>query len=186
AIDTAVSPITMALNLGTIDISKIKVDYRSNTMASKVNLGQLLVEMDKIDLKNQKVGIKSIELNNTDAGLTFAKPESVKKTIVKAVKKLDTLVASPQNSKGWIATLGKISFSNDNIKYDNNAQTPVAKGLDFGHMDIRGLNADVENIAYNPDTISGRINSFTFAEKSGLILKKFHTSFLYGPKNSYL
>jgi len=186
AIDTAVTPITMALKLGTIDISKIKVDYRSSTMASKVTLGELLVEMDKIDLKNQKIGIKNIELNDTKAGITFAKPESVKKTIVKAVKKLDTLVASPQNSKGWIANLGKISFSNDNIGYDNNAQNPVPKGLDFGHMNIRSLNADAENIAYSTDVISGRINSFSFNEKSGLIIKKFHTTFLYGPKNSYL
>jgi hypothetical protein len=84
--DTAIAPINMNLNLGIIDISKIKVDYRSNQMSSKVNLGKLLVEMDKIDLKNQNVGIKNIELNDTHAGITFAKPESVKKTIVKAVK----------------------------------------------------------------------------------------------------
>ena len=71
-------PISMTLNLGTIDISKIKVDYQSGTMDANVNLGQLLVEMDKIDLKNQKVGIKNIELNDTRAGMTLAKPQSVK------------------------------------------------------------------------------------------------------------
>jgi hypothetical protein len=176
----------MILNLGTIDISKIKVDYRSNQMTTKVDLGKLLVEMDKIDLKNQQTGIKSIELNDTKAAFVFAKPESVKKTIVKAVKKLDTLIASPQNPKGWAAKLGKVSFSNDNIKFDNNAQSPVAKGLDFGHMNIRNLNADAENFAYSTDIISGKINSFSFNEKSGLIVKKFRTSFLYGPKNAYL
>jgi hypothetical protein len=186
AADTAETPINMTLNLGTIDISKVRVDYRSNQMATNVNLGKLLVEIDKIDLKNQNVGIKNIELNDTKAAFTFAKPESVKKTIVKAVKKLDTLVASPKNQKGWVAKLNKLSFSDDNIKFDNNAQNPIAKGLDFAHMDIRDLNADAENIAYNPDTISGRINSFTFNEKSGLVLKKFHTTFLYGPKSSYL
>ena len=185
-IDTAVTPINLTLKLGTIDISKIKVDYRSNQMSSKVDLGKLLVDVDKIDLKNQKVGIKTIELNDTRAGITFAKPESVKKAVVKAVKKLDTLVASPQNARGWTASLGKVSFDNDNIKFDNNAQTPVVKGLDFAHMDIRGLNADIENIAYNPDTISGKVNTFSFNEKSGLTLKRFHTSFFYGPKNAYL
>jgi hypothetical protein len=185
-VDTTVKPINMSLDLGTIDISKIKVDYRSLQMNTKVDLGKLLVEMDKIDLKNQNVGIKNIELNDTRASFAFAKPESVKKTIVKAIKKLDTLVATPQNEKGWTAKLGKISFSNDNIKYDNNAQNPIAKGLDFSHMDIRNLNANAENIAYNPDSISGKINSFTFSEKSGLVIKKFHTSFLYGPKNAYL
>jgi hypothetical protein len=186
AADTAINPISMNLNLGTIDISRIKVDYRSNQMSCKVNLGKLLVDMDKIDLKNQKVGIKDIELNDTRAGITFAKPESVKKTIVKAVKKLDTLVASPASAKGWSATLAKISFSNDNIKYDNNAQNPLPKGLDFGHMDIKNLNTDIENLSYNPNTISGRVNTFSFSEKSGLVIKKFHTTFLYGQKNSYL
>ena len=53
---------------------------------------------------------------------------------------------------------GKISFNNDNIKFDNNAQKPLAKGLDFAHMNIHDLNADLENLAYNPDTISGKIN----------------------------
>jgi hypothetical protein len=185
-VDTTTTPINMTLNLGTIDVSKVKVDYRSKDMSSKVNLGKFLVEMDKIDLKNQVAGIKNIELNDTKAGITFAKPESVKKAIVKAVKKLDTLVARPTSGKGWRAKLAKVSFSNDNIQFDNNAQKPLAKGLDFAHMNIKNLNADVANISYNPDTISGKVNSFSFAEKSGLVIQKFHTSFLYGPKSAYL
>lgn len=185
-VDTAEKPLNMTLNLGIIDISKIKVNYRSGTMASDVNLGQLLVDIDKIDLKNQKVGIKSIELDDTRAGVTFAKPESVKKSVVKALKKLDTLVASPQNQKGWAATLGKITFSNDNVKFDNNAQNALPKGLDFAHMDIRNLNAEIADLSYDPNTISGSVNSFSFREKSGLVIQKFHTKFLYGPKNAYL
>ena len=185
-VDTTTTPINMTLNLGTIDVSKVKVDYRSKDMSSKVNLGKFLVEMDKIDLKNQIVGIKNIELNDTKAGIVFAKPQSVKKTVVKAIKKLDTLVASPKSTKGWRANLGKVSFANDNIRFDNDAQAPIAKGLDFAHMNITRLNANAENIAYSTDTIKGKINSFTFAEKSGLIIQKFHTSFLYGPKSAYL
>ena len=129
--DTAINPISMTLNLGTIDISKIKVDYRSSQMTTKVDLGKLLVEIDKLDLKNQKAGIKTIELDNTNAAVVFAKPESVKKAVVKEIKKLDTLVASPTSGKGWTATLGKVSFSNDNIKYDNNAQKPDCQRTRF-------------------------------------------------------
>jgi hypothetical protein len=183
--DTTTKPINMTLNLGTIDISKIKVDYQSNAMGARVNLGKFLVEVNKIDLKNQDVDIKNISLENTLAGITFAKPQSVQKAVVKTVKKLDTLVAKPQSTKGWKATLGNLSFVNDNIDYDNNAQNPV-KGLDFGHMHIRNLNADLQQFAYNPDTISGKINSFTFSEKSGLAIKKFNTAFFYGPHKAYL
>ncbi|WP_419701220.1 translocation/assembly module TamB domain-containing protein [Mucilaginibacter sp. NFX135] len=184
-VDTATTPLNMDLNLGVIDISKIKVDYQSSEMNANVDLNKLLVNMDKIDLKKQKVGIKSIELNNAQAALSLAKPKMVQKVIIKAAKKLDTLVSSPQTSR-WAVTLGKVNFSNDNIKFDNEAQKAIPKGLDFGHMDIRNLNAEAENISYNPDTISGEINSFTFSEKSGLKINKFHTTFFYGPTNAYM
>jgi len=184
--DTAVKPLNVTLKLGTIDISKIKMVYRSPLMATNVNLGQLLVEMDQIDLKNQKVGIKSIELNDTRAGLSLAKPQNLKAVAIKAVKKLDTMVASPQKSMGWHASINKISFVNDNVKFDNEGQKALPKGLDFGHMDIRNLNTDIENLSYSPDTISGKVNSFTFSDKSGLAINKFHTTFLYGPKSAYL
>jgi hypothetical protein len=185
-VDTATKPLNMTLDLGTIDVSKVKVDYRSSEMSSKVDLGKFLVEMDKIDLKNQVVGIKNIELSDTRAGITFAKPQTVQKAIVKTVKKIDTLVSSPATGKGWRANLSKVTFSNNNIQFDNNAQKALPKGLDFAHMSIKDLNADAQDIAYSPDTIKGKINSFTFSEKSGLVLKKFHTSFLYGPKSAYL
>lgn len=186
-VDTATAPMNMELNLGTIDISKIKLDYRSKEMNTQMNLGKLLVEMDKIDLKNQKVAIKSIALNDTKAALALAKPQKVAKAVVKTVKKLDTLVTSPTTaSKGWALTLGKMSFANDNVQFDNNAANAIPRGLDFNHMNIRDLNTSIENLSYSPDTISGKISTLSFNEKSGLKINEFHTSFLYGPKSAYL
>ena len=186
ATDTATKPLNMTLNLGTIDVSKIKVYYQTNEITTDVNLGKFLVEINKIDLKNQNVDIKSIALDDTKAGLTFAKPQTVKKAIVKAVKKLDTVVASPKSGKGWKALLGKVTFTNDDVKFDNNASAPIAHGLDYAHMDIRNFNADIENLSYNPDTISGKINELTFSDKSGLNIKKFQTAFFYGPHKAYM
>jgi len=184
AADTAVAPVNMTLNLGVIDLSKINVDYRSKTMSTRVNLGKFLVDIDKIDLKNQKVAIKRFEFSDTKAGVVLAKPETVKRKIAKTAKKLDTIVAKPE--KGWSATIAKFVFSNDNIKFDNNAQAPIKRGLDFAHMDIHNLDVDMDNLVYDSQTIAGTINDFTFTEKSGLNIKKFHTKFSYGQKNAYL
>jgi len=183
---TTTHPQGMTLDIGTVDISKINVDYGAPTMTANVNLGRLLVEMKKIDLNNQVIGIKSIDLDDTKAALTFAQPQKVKTAVGKAIRKLDTLAKPAASTKGWAATLDRITFSNDNIKYDDNATKAIPKGLDFAHMNVHNLNADIENLSYRPDTMSGKINSFTFSEKSGLELKKFHTTFFYGPKNAYL
>jgi hypothetical protein len=185
-VDTATTPLNLTLELGTIDFSKIKVDYRTNEMTTSMNLGKLLVEMDKIDLKNQRVGVKSIILNDTKAGLALAKPQSVADAVVKGAKKLDTLVTAPNSSKPWRATIGKISLANNDIKFDNNAQAALRRGIDFGHMDIKSLSTEIENLSYSPDTITGKVNQFTFADKSGFNLKQFRTSFMYGAKNAYL
>ena len=185
-VDTATTPINMTLNLGIVDLSKIKVDYRSNEMAAKVDLGKFLLEMNKLDLKKQIADVRNITLDNTKASLTFAKPQTVQKAVVKTIKKLDTLVAKPQSGKGWAAILRKLTLTNDDVKFDNDAAKPLPKGLDYAHMDIKGLNAGLENLSYNPDTISGKITDLNFSEKSGLVVKKLQTAFLYGPHSSYL
>ncbi|MBE9584368.1 translocation/assembly module TamB domain-containing protein [Mucilaginibacter sp. JRF] len=186
ATDTAATePLNMELDLGEVDISKVKVDYRSGEMAAKVDLGKLLVAMDKIDLKKQQVGIANITLDQTNATVTFAKPQTVAKAAEKAAKTVDTLVSSPAQS-AWAVTLKKFTITNNNIKFDNNAQKPLKAGLDPAHMFIKNLNVDIENVSYNPDSSSGRINAVTFNEKSGFALKKFNTDFFYGPKSAYL
>ena len=186
AVDTAVKPLNLDLTLGEINIDKVKLDYRSKEMTAKTDLGKFVVNMDKVDLKNQFVGIKSIDLDDTKAALTFAKPQTVVKAAVKAIKKLDTLVSVRQTAKGWTAALGKINLVNDDIKFDNNAQAPLSRGLDFAHMHIQNLNTSINNLKYSPDTLSGRVNSFTFNEKSGLTINTFHTNFFYGAKGAYL
>ncbi|HTD39705.1 MAG TPA: AsmA family protein, partial [Mucilaginibacter sp.] len=117
AVDTATKPIDMTLNLGTIELSRIKVDYETNEMAANVDLGKFLVEMNKLDLKKQVADINKISLDNTHASFTFAKPQTIKKAVVKAIRKLDTLVAKPQSGKGWTAVLRKITLNNDNIQF---------------------------------------------------------------------
>ncbi|GAA4921713.1 translocation/assembly module TamB domain-containing protein [Mucilaginibacter defluvii] len=186
ATDTAATePLNMELDLDEVDISKVKVDYRSGEMDASVDLGKLLVALDKIDLKKQQVGIANITLNQTNASVTFAKPQTVVKAAEKAVKTVDTMVSAP-NKSAWAVTLKKFTINNNNIRFDNNAQKPLKAGLDPGHMYIKNLNVDIEDVSYNPDSSSGRINAVTFNEKSGFSLKKFNTDFFYGPKSAYL
>ncbi|RCH56561.1 translocation/assembly module TamB [Mucilaginibacter hurinus] len=184
-IDTPTAPLNMDLKLGEIDLSKIRVKYRASEMDANVDLGKLLVDMDNIDLKNQKVAINNISLNETKARVTFDKPKTVAKEVVEAVKELDTLVSSPTKNE-WAVTLKKLNITNNDIKFDNNVQKPIARGLDPGHMHIKNLNVELKDLAYSPDTAYGKINTFTFTEKSGFKLKTFHTNFTYGLKGASL
>ncbi|RYY36745.1 MAG: translocation/assembly module TamB [Sphingobacteriaceae bacterium] len=185
-VDTAATePMNMELDLGEVNLDKIKVDYRAGEMDASIDLGKLLVEMDKIDLKNQKVDIKNIALDRTSATVTFAKPQTVVKAAEKAVKQLDTLVSSPTKN-AWAVTLKKFTITDNDIKFDNNAQKALPRGLDPGHMHLRNLNVDIADVSYSADSSSGKINAITFNEKSGFALQRFHTDFFYGAKGASL
>jgi hypothetical protein len=193
--DTAASkPMNYDLKLGTIDVSKIKVDYQNEASAlkTKVDLGKLLVDLDSIDMKNQRVVIRNIELNGTKAMLATGKPSTANtiKTNVKEASKQavdkDTTTKTAAEEKGWTVKLTKVAFANNDIQFDNNASKPVARGIDYMHMNLKGLTVDADDILYSPTTISGKINQFAFSEKSGVQIKNFHTQFLYGQKQSFL
>ena len=193
--DTASSkPLNYDLKLGILDLSKIKVDYlnENSALKTKVDLGKFLVELDSIDLKNQRVVIKNIELNQTKAALGTGRPATaadIKSTVKEASKKAvdkDTTTKTAAQEKGWTVKLGKVAFANDDIQFDNNAVKALPKGIDYNHLNLKSLNVDADDILYSPTTISGKINQFAFSEKSGVQIKNFRTTFLYGQKQSFL
>ena len=193
--DTATSkPLNYDLKLGILDLSKIKVDYLNETSAlkTKVDLGKFLVELDSIDLKNQRVVIKNIELNQTKAALGTGRPATaadIKSTVKEASKKAvdkDTTTKTAAEEKGWTVKLAKVAFADNDIQFDNNAQKALPKGIDYNHLNLKGLQVNADDILYSPTTISGKINQFAFAEKNGVQIKNFRTTFLYGQKQSFL
>jgi hypothetical protein len=195
ATDTASSkPMNLDLKLGIIDLSKIKVDYQNEATAlkTKVNLGKFLVELDSIDMKNQRVVIKNILLNQTKAAMATGRPSTaadVKTTVKEAAKTAvdkDTTTKTKAEEKGWTVKLAKVAFAENDIQFDNNSQKKLARGIDYMHLDLKGLTVDADDILYSPTTISGKINQFAFREKSGIQIKQFRTTFLYGQKQSFL
>jgi len=194
ATDTASSkPMNLDLKLGVIDLSKIKVDYQNEATAlkTKVDLGKFLAELDSLDMKNQRVVIKNIVLNQTKAAMSTGRPSTaaaVKTNVKEAAKTAvdkDTTTKTAAEEKGWTVKLAKVAFADNDIQFDNNAQKAAARGIDYMHLNLKGLNVDADNILYSPTTISGKINQFAFSEKSGVQVKNFHTQFLYGQKQSF-
>jgi hypothetical protein len=172
---------TMNLKLGKIDLSRVSVDYRNDISAvnTQMNLGQLLLDIRDIDLKNQNVHINSMELNDTKALLAMGKIAK------KAVGSTGETIAN-EVQKGWAVRLTDLKLAGNDIKFDDQTAKRLPRGIDYMHLNIRGLNAEAENILYSTEEISGRINSFSMRERSGLNLQQFRTNFFYGKNQAYL
>lgn len=177
---------TLDLKLGPVDLNRINIDYRNDisALAAKVNLGKLLVEPGKIDMKNQQVVINSITLNNTKAGITLGKTQDAKNVAKKVEQVADTVAAAAE--KGWSADVRSVKFADNEVRFDNNNSKPVKSGIDYVHLALSGLNVDIDDLHYDPKVISGKVNNLAAKDKSGVQINRFQTNFLYGEKESYL
>jgi len=175
-------PINIDLKFGTLDLSGIKVFYQNDISAMKadVNLGKLEVESDKLDLKNQSISLNNLDLSNSEILFQLGKKAQARVVAKEAGK------AAEATANNWKFTAKEINLDNNNIRFDNFNMPVLRKGMDFAHMDVKQLNLNAEDLVYGIDTISGKIKSGSFKEKSGFDLRRLETSFFYGSKEAYL
>lgn len=166
----------LKLKLGTLDLSKIKVDYQDDNskLATNIELSKLLVEVNDFDLKTNNIDLNKIELSDVKGALALGK-----------VAQAEDSKTSPSKSN-WKVKVNEVAFTKVNFNFDNANGDAVQKGIDYRHLGIKNLNLNAEKLAYNSQTISGKINSMKAEEKSGVKIEALKTDFFYGEKSAYL
>lgn len=72
-----------------------------------------------------------------------------------------------------------MDLDSTNVCFDANKQRRQQKGMDYAHLDVRGLRLQGSNLFYSADSISGRLTEGRFRERSGFELQELHTGFVY-------
>lgn len=176
-------PVNLGLSVGNLTIRDIDADYGNDVSAlsARVNLGELIAEPEKIDLKTLNIVLKKLALNNTTAVIAMGATEQAK-VVEDQVEK----TAQAQSENPWKIELEKVVFANNNIKFDNNNTPRAPRGMDYGHLDIKGLALDATNLTVTPTAYSGDIAKLAMTEQSGFVLKNLQTNFFYNEKGAYL
>lgn len=178
----ATQPLDMDLKLGTIDLDKIKVSYSNDisAMSADVNIGELLTEITGLDLRKQTVALNNIDLKNSKIAFVLKRKPAAQEVAKEAGQEAEAV------SENWRVTANQINLVNNDIRFDNFNMPVQKRGMDFGHMDIKGLNFELENLNYSIDTISGNVLSGNFRDKSGFDLREIRTDFFYGSRGASL
>ncbi|MBW1656861.1 translocation/assembly module TamB domain-containing protein [Flavobacterium quisquiliarum] len=179
-VDTISKRPDFKLALDKIALSKIDIlyDNKDSKLNSGISLGNLKLIVNEIDLNKQFLDFNTFEVKNLKGNLRLgAKDKQIQ------APDLDTTAIK---QAGWKAKLNKVDIQNVAFKFDDMQSKPVAKGLDYSHLDLSKFNFEAEKLYYGNDTISGNINKLTVNEKSGLQIQSLKTNFFYGPKNASL
>ncbi|SDM04176.1 translocation/assembly module TamB domain-containing protein [Siphonobacter aquaeclarae] len=167
---------SLDLRIGDWKLSRTAWDVRVEDahFATKGKAGYLAVAGDQLYLNGQQVNIRSLELLNADVSASMQKAPAA------AGKK--AAEPSPATEGGWKASLGRVRLAGNRIWYDDENAPRQAKGMDYAHLDVRGLTLAGEQLVYQPDRISGSLRRGSFTERSGLNLRRLDADVTYTPK----
>jgi TamB, inner membrane protein subunit of TAM complex len=171
----------LKLKLGDIELTNIDIGYdnEGSRLDTGIKLERLAMNVNDIDLKKQLIDLENLELNGLKGQLAFGKFE---KRVQEALPASSDAVQQAQ----WKFKLANADIKDVAFKFDNQNAAPVAKGMDFNHLDISNFTLEAKDLSYAPDAISGDIDKFTVRDKSGVDVKELRTEFFYGPKGAEL
>ena len=166
------SETNLNLILGKVDLSKIDVVYENEAskLNTKISLEKLNVAFNSIDLKKELIDIETLKLSNTKGTLELGKIEKIIN---------QNEVASTPSSSNWKIKVKKADLKKVDFKFDDANSVATNKGVDYKHLDIQNFNLNAENIDYSEQNTSGKINSLTVKDKSGLNIQALKTDFNY-------
>ncbi len=179
-VDTVSKRPDFKLSLGKIALSKIDIAYdnKDSRLDSGIKLGNLNLAVNEIDLTKQLLDFDTFEVKDLKGNLRLgAKDKQIQ------APSLDTTAIK---QAGWKVKLNQVDLENIAFKFDDMQSKPVAKGIDYAHMDLSKFNFEADKLYYSNDTISGNIKTLTVNDKSGLQIQSLKTNFFYGPKNASL
>ncbi|MDR2222893.1 MAG: translocation/assembly module TamB domain-containing protein [Flavobacteriaceae bacterium] len=171
------------LDLGEVLFQNIHVDYRDEDMAlaANISLKEFLTSFELLDLENQQIDIKELKLADTGAKVTFL-PK--KKDIIVLKEKVDA--PTGDTSIPWRFGIRNLALEGIDFTYDDENVKRQVAGIDPNHIGISKLNVELKNFQFSPTSITGNLEQFKFAEKSGFVLNEFRTYFLYGEQTTFI
>lgn len=146
-------------------------------------LGRFDVSMNYVDIKNKKIGIKSIYLENplfSQNDYDGAKPQE--QNITKVLEKIPVVSAFKWNNSGWEVKLDKLEIKNGTFKNDKLTEEPAyTDRFDGKHLEFSQINGTMKNLLFLNDTLSMHIDLST-KERSGLNVKKLASNMKLTPE----
>ncbi|MFD2907146.1 translocation/assembly module TamB domain-containing protein [Flavobacterium ardleyense] len=160
-------------------LTDIDVTYKqeNSKFDTRIKLKELKVDFKEIDLMHQKIKIKKLYLNETEGTVFLGKNEQ---------QNISNQKEEKSGNSSWEIEAESVKLTKIDFKFDDDSRKKSLKGIDYSHLDLTDFNLDANNIKYSSTLSSGKLNSFSVNDKSGLIVEDLKTDFYYSSSVAYL
>ena len=156
-----------------LHFSNIVAAYSSKpgNMQMNVQLGDLLVQLNKFSLREQLVDVKKLSLANASYAMVMKSSTSAS---------ADSSTTDTSGANNWRVNAGDVALDKIQFRMDDAAMPRQPQGMDYAHLDVSDFSSRLANLHYSADSIYGELKQLQAKEKSGLVVKELHTKFNYG------
>lgn len=166
------------INANDITLKNIRasfVDARGG-IDLRVDLGDFKATLKDIDLVGKKFSIKEILLKNTNVSLALSPHTGNKVASEKADVRIDTINNSAKKAisifLGMNIQANQLTIENTSFNLDNTATIKHPEGIDYQHLHIDNMNADVRNIDIDSEGYRADFQNISLVESCGINVKK--------------
>lgn len=171
----------LKIKVNSIDFTHFNVDY--NDDITKTNASILFAEL------STKIKTLDFEKNVFEVDQIALKKANIKARLFLPAQKNDEKPDEERQTETSLPLQLKVNhllLEDVLASYDNTAVQPLAKGIDFNHLDFSRLHFEMTDFVMQKQLFSGKIIKTEITEKSGLNINRLATRFLYSNKEAYL
>lgn len=178
-VDTSEATLLPELDFQTFNLADIDFAYidEAGAMDTRFQLSKLLARLNKVDLNNEFVDIREIDLDGSNSRVFFGQTQQKPSTTV------DTSAATPVN---WRVKATAIKIANTDFAFEDANQPRIPNGFDYGNIGITGLEGELNDLYYSADSISGRVTGLQAKDHSGFELNRLQANFIYTDQGAEL
>ncbi|MES2800147.1 MAG: translocation/assembly module TamB domain-containing protein [Bacteroidota bacterium] len=146
------------------------VDPNKDTLG---RIGRLYVTLDDYNLKTKVILLKKAELE--DGTVHLFRDQKNGDFNFKFLSDYFKSDSKTPSSKPFKLGLKELQLSNVDFKYDDFRKENKPYGVDFNHLDLKGINLFATNFSLNNGDIKATLAQFSAREKSGLEVENLAT-----------
>lgn len=160
------------LDIKNLDLRNILVEYQDSTSAmdTRFDIRKLTAGIREIDLNQEIVRLGKVSLDESDSQILLGK------VAVAPTAEADTTADS--GTMNWVVSADQLNIDKTNVWFKDDNE-PRMEGFDYFNIKISDFLAEMDELYYASDSISGSLKNLSMTDHSGFSVKKLQADFTY-------
>ncbi|MCF8400501.1 MAG: translocation/assembly module TamB [Bacteroidales bacterium] len=161
-----------------LDDVRFRIKNEVENSELNVKLGRVDINADKTGLNEQRITLASLMIENTGVSYEFySRPGQ---------EQPGEEEAGMPETESWHISAYEAGLKGIDFSFNNKATEKQARGVDFQHLHIDGLNLQANELDYKGAEISVEVRDFSLREQSGFELQQLRADAYYNSKEARL